>query len=89
MQETIKSVIDQTYQNIELIIIDDGSKDNTWQKIQELKDICQKRFTRFVAQTQQNQGVTITLNKAVPLCKGKYISIIASDDLFMPQAIEE
>ena len=89
VQETIKSVIDQTYQNIELIIIDDGSKDNTWQKIQELKDACQKRFTRFVAQTQQNQGTSITFNKGILLCEGKYISVIASDDLFMPQAIEE
>ena len=89
VQETIKSVIDQTYQNLELIIIDDGSKDNTWQKIQELSDICKKRFNNFVAQTQQNQGTNITLNKAISLCKGKYVSVIASDDTYQPQAMEE
>ena len=36
IQEAIKSIIAQTYKNIELIILDDGSKDSTWQKIQEL-----------------------------------------------------
>jgi alpha-1,3-rhamnosyltransferase len=89
VQETIKSVIDQTYQNIELILIDDGSEDNTWQKIQELSDTCQKRFSRFVAQKQQNQGTSITLNKGVSLCKGKYIAVIASDDVYLPSCLEE
>ena len=89
VQETIKSVIDQTYQNIELIVIDDGSKDNTWQKIQELSDTCQRRFSRFVAQKQQNLGPSITLNKAFPLCKGKYIAVIASDDVYLPSCLEE
>lgn len=89
VQETIKSVINQTYQNIELIIIDDGSKDNTLQKTQDLKDICKKRFARVIMQTQQNQGTSITLNKAVALCEGKYIAVIASDDIYMPTCIEE
>lgn len=89
VQETINSVINQTYQNIEIIIIDDGSKDNTWQKIQELKDICEKRFVRVVLQTQNNQGSSITLNKAVSMCKGKYIAVIASDDVYLPACIDE
>lgn len=89
VQDTIKSIIDQTYQNIELIIIDDGSKDNTYKKIKEKQEICQKRFSRFVLQIQQNCGISMTLNKAIALCKGKYIAGIASDDIFLPTCIEE
>ena len=44
VQDTIKSIINQTYQNIELIIIDDGSTDRTWQKILEMKADCEKHF---------------------------------------------
>ena len=88
VQETISSIINQTYQNIELIIIDDGSKDSTWQKILELKDKCEKRFSNVIFQTQKNEGTRKTLNKLLSLTKGEYIYLIASDDLAKPNAIE-
>ena len=47
VQDCIQSVIDQTYDNIELIIIDDGSKDNSVDKIKEMIGLCEKRFTNF------------------------------------------
>lgn len=89
VQETIKSVINQTYKNIELIIINDGSKDNTYNKIAEMREFCQKRFAGFIFQTQENSGICKTLNKAVSLCKGKYIAVIASDDIYLPSCLEE
>lgn len=88
VQETIKSIINQTYQNIELIVIDDGSKDDTWNKIQELKPSCEKRFIRCSFQTQQNQGTCVTFNKLVAQAQGEYVYIIASDDLVKPNSIE-
>lgn len=89
VQETIQSVIEQTYENIELIIIDDGSKDNTWQKIQEMKEVCEKRFTRIHFETKKNEGICTTLNKLLSLANGEYVGIIASDDKYKPMLIEK
>lgn len=89
MQDAIKSVIAQTYQNIELIIIDDGSKDSTWQKIQEMKSECEKRFSRVHFETKQNEGTCKTLNKLLSLTQGEFVYLIASDDMAKSHAIEK
>ena len=88
VQETIKSIIDQTYKNIELIIVDDGSPDSTLEKINEMKEICEKRFVRFVVETQENKGTCLTLNRLLKLSQGEYVYLIASDDNAAPEAIE-
>jgi len=89
VQETIKSIINQTYQNIELIVINDGSKDSSYQKILELKEECEKRFSNVVMETKENEGTCETYNKLISKCSGKYIYLIASDDISKPQAIEK
>lgn len=89
VQKTIKSIIKQTYKNIELIVIDDGSKDNTFEKILEMKPECEKRFSNVIFQKKENEGTCKTFNKLLSLAKGEYIYIIASDDLAKPQAIEK
>lgn len=89
VQATIQSVVNQTYQNIELIVVDDGSKDLTWQKIQEMKPACEERFTNVIFQTKENEGTCVTLNKLISLSNGEYIYLIASDDIAKPQAIEK
>jgi len=80
VQDSIQSVIDQTYENIELIIIDDGSKDGSVEKIQKMVDICEQRFARFEFRHRANIGLSATLNEALEWCEGKYFSSIASDD---------
>lgn len=89
IQETIESIINQTYPNIELIILDDGSKDKTWEKITELKQKSENRFVKSYFETKQNEGTCITLNKLLKLSSGEFVYIIASDDLTKPQAIEK
>lgn len=89
VQETIKSIINQTYKNIELIVVNDGSTDSTWEKIQEMKDECEKRFTHVHFETKENEGTTLTLNRLLDLASGEYVYIIASDDLAKEQAIKK
>ena len=84
VQDCIQSVIDQTYQNIELIIIDDGSKDGSVEKIQEMIPACQERFIRFEFRYRPNKGLSATLNEALEWCQGIYYSAIASDDIMLP-----
>ncbi len=86
--ETIKSIIAQTYDNIELIIIDDGSKDNTFGIIKSMQSECEKRFKNIDFTTQENAGTSETLNKLVNKASGKYIYLIASDDVAKENAIE-
>lgn len=83
VQDSIQSVIDQTYENIELIIIDDGSKDGSLEKIQKMVDICEQRFARFEFRHRANIGLSATLNEALEWCEGKYFSPIASDDIML------
>lgn len=75
VQETIDSILNQTYENIELIVIDDGSKDNSVNIIQELAD--KYKFT-FIY--RKNKGLSATLNEGIKLSKGKYLCACASDD---------
>lgn len=87
VQLTIRSIIGQTYQNIELIVVDDGSKDSTWKIINELRPECEKRFTNVVFYREENSGSVVALNKALEFAKGEFVYIIASDDLAFPEAI--
>lgn len=84
MQEAIQSVIDQDYKNIELIVIDDGSKDNSVEKIKEMIPACKERFFRFEFRCRANKGLCATLNEALEWCKGLYVSPFASDDVALP-----
>ncbi|TID67775.1 glycosyltransferase family 2 protein [Acinetobacter junii] len=88
VQGCIQSVIDQTYQNIELIIIDDGSKDNSVLKIKEMREQCVKRFSRFEFRQRENKGLSVTLNESLEWCKGTFYSAIASDDMMLKDKIK-
>lgn len=83
VEKTIESIINQTYKNIELIVIDDGSKDNSPNILEKLS-----RQYNFYYEHQQNIGLPATLNKMIKMAKGKYISLIASDDVKTLDKIE-
>lgn len=80
IREAIVSLIEQEYENIELIIINDGSTDGTENIIKDLEDDCLNRFINFIYISQENEGVSSTLNKILNLSSGEYICFSASDD---------
>lgn len=87
VQDSIQSVIDQSYPNIELIIIDDGSKDGSVEKIQQMISLCEERFTRFEFRSRPNKGLSATLNEALDWCQGEYFAAVASDDIYLNNKI--
>jgi glycosyltransferase involved in cell wall biosynthesis len=82
--KAIASVAAQTYQNIELVIIDDGSSDGTPDVIAaSLKDL--PFPSRFIA--RENRGAPATLNEGAALAQGSYIAFLNSDDWYAPDRI--
>lgn len=76
LESCIKSVLCQSYENFELIMIDDGSKDNSY----ETMEAYAKLDARIHIYKQKNQGVSITRNKGLKYSQGEYITFIDSDD---------
>lgn len=83
IEQAIKSVITQTYRDYELIIIDDGSKDNSRSIIEKYT----KNNSIYVVY-QKNKGLNASNNVALDLARGQYIVRLDADDYFAPQAIE-
>ena len=84
IEECVLSIVNQTYKNIELIVIDDGSTDRS----REILERLQKQYG-FVLVFQENHGVCKTMNKAIRLGHGKYISGSGSDDFLALDKIEK
>jgi len=80
--EAILSVINQTWQNWELIIINDCSTDNTASEIARFKD---ERIKVF--HNEQNEGIVYTRNRALHYSQGKYVAVLDADDVFLPEKL--
>lgn len=79
--ETIDSVLAQTYRDFELLVIDDGSTDNTGDTLKRYGD-----RIRYVY--KENGGVCDALNCGIRLARGSWIGILGSDDLWLPRKLE-
>ena len=88
--DTLESIKAQTYPNIELIISDDCSKDETVALCQEWVERNKERFTRTeIVTIDNNKGVSANVNRAEDACTGEWMKGIAGDDLLMPNCIYE
>ncbi|HKB85675.1 MAG TPA: glycosyltransferase family 2 protein [Ignavibacteriaceae bacterium] len=80
LEKTILSLINQNYENYEVIIVDDGSTDTT-------KEIAEKYKSRLTFIRQSNQGPASARNLGVKIAKGRYIVSFDSDDILFPDAL--
>lgn len=90
LEDYFKSIINQNYKNIELVIIDDASRDNSKQIINDYQKKLQKRFVNYkFINRQKNVGLVKNCNLGLKLSKGKYLILFASDDIMFPNKIKE
>jgi len=82
--QAIGSILHQTYDNLELIIVDDGSSDNSVNVIQSFKDDRIKLY-----RNDGNHGIVYSRNKGLKLAKGDYIGMFDADDVAYPEKFEE
>lgn len=88
--DTLESIKAQTYNDIELIISDDCSNDNTVEVCREWVDMNQGRFVKSqIVSSNYNTGISANCNRAQAMCQGEWIKGIAGDDMLLPNCIED
>jgi glycosyltransferase involved in cell wall biosynthesis len=80
--QAIKSVLDQTYQDFELIVIDDGSTDNT-------RALLEPYLGSIIYRFQKNQGESVARNEGIEIAQGKYIAFLDADDWWVSSKLEQ
>lgn len=83
LEAAVRSVLDQTYRGLELIVVDDGSHDGTREMISSFKD----NRLRYVYQS--NRGVSRARNRGLELASGHFIAFLDSDDRWVPEKLEK
>ncbi|MGB3188662.1 MAG: glycosyltransferase family 2 protein [Limnoraphis sp.] len=78
--QAVESILHQTYSDYEIIVIDDGSQDNTRQVLEPYE-------TQIRYVYQNNQGVSVARNQGIQLAKGEFIAFLDADDLFLPDTL--
>ena len=84
LKESINSILNQTHSNFELLIIDDGSTDDSLKYIENIQD---ERIT--ILRNEKNMGLAYSRNRELDIAKGKYIAIMDSDDISEPTRFEK
>ena len=86
IEKAIQSVLNQTYQDFELIIVDDGSTDNTEEIIKKLQE--KDKRIRYI-KLETNKGAAAARNEGIKIAHGKYITFQDSDDEWLPEKLEK
>lgn len=86
LEEAVESILQQTYDDWELIMCDDGSMDSTY----EIATRFSRQYENIIAfQNEKNMGLNYTLNKCLEKAKGEYIARMDGDDISLPRRLEK
>lgn len=85
LEDTIKSVLNQSYQHWEMIIQDDYSTDNSWKLLQSIAKIDSRII---LERNPENLGAAVTRNNAIKRSKGYFLAFLDSDDIWLPSKLE-
>ncbi|WP_341528426.1 glycosyltransferase family 2 protein [Nostoc sp. UHCC 0302] len=85
IEKTLNSILSQTYKNIEVIVVDDGSQDRTYTVVKSFA----QQDSRVILLKQTNAGVAAARNLAIEKSRGEYIAPIDADDIWYPRKIEK
>jgi len=85
LDESIQSILSQTYSNFEFIIINDGSTDESLEIIERYAE----KDNRIIVISRENRGLIASLNEGIKKAKGKYIARMDADDISMPTRFEK
>lgn len=86
VENAVRSVLSQDWPRVELIVVDDGSTDATWDVLLRLRPECEAGLERVVLERQENCGTCTTLNRLRAHARGEFVTFLASDDAFLPGA---
>ena len=86
--DCLESVRSEGYSNLELLVLDDGSKDGSFAKVQAWMEAHKDCFAKVRAWTQPNAGVCRTLNRLIAEATGEFVTMVASDDRLLPGGIQ-
>lgn len=82
--EAVRSILKQTFRDLELIIIDDGSTDGSLQILKDLETV----DARIVLISRDNRGIPKTLNEGIRIARGRWLAIMNADDIALPSRLE-
>lgn len=86
LSTSIESALSQTYQDFEIIVMDDGSSDNTKEVVQSFIDKYPDKIGYFF---QENQGLPVARNRCIEHSQGDYLALLDADDKWLPCRLEE
>ena len=89
LKETIQSVINQTYKNWELLLVDDGSTNTSTDIAKEFAELYPYKIFYIEHDNHENKGVSITRNLGVERANGSLLAFLDADDLFLPNKLQE
>jgi glycosyltransferase involved in cell wall biosynthesis len=84
----IESVLGQTYSHLEVIVVDDGSRDGSGDVVERFVNQKANGCHRVLFFSQPNQGASVARNKGIAEAKGEYIAFLDSDDVWLPEKLE-